>query len=55
MITEQQLQETMTEQVVSHKRIGQLLIEKRLITEEELIGVLEKQLGLPNVCLLYTS
>jgi len=49
VITEQQLQETMTEQVATHKRIGQLLIEKRLITEEELVEVLEKQLGLPRV------
>jgi len=49
VITEQQLQETMTEQVSTHKRIGQLLIEKRLITEEELVEILEKQLGLPRV------
>ncbi|MGB4182511.1 MAG: hypothetical protein WBK41_03810 [Dethiobacteria bacterium] len=49
VITEQQLQETMTEQVSSHKRIGQLLVEKRLITEEELVEILEQQLGLPQV------
>ncbi|MGI6707506.1 MAG: GspE/PulE family protein, partial [Dethiobacteria bacterium] len=36
-------------QVSTHKRIGQLLIEKRLITEEELVEILEKQLGLPRV------
>ena len=28
VITEQQLQESMTEQVSSHKRIGQILIER---------------------------
>ncbi len=49
VITEQQLQESMTEQVSSHKRIGQILIERRLITEEELVEILEKQLGIDQV------
>lgn len=49
VITEQQLQESMTEQVSSHKRIGQILIERRLITEEELVEILEKQLGIAQV------
>ena len=49
VITEQQLQETMTEQASSHKRIGQLLIEKSLITEDKLVEILEQQLGLPQV------
>ena len=49
VISEQQLQETMTEQVSTHKRIGQILIEKRLITEDKLVEILEHQLGLPQV------
>ena len=49
VITEQQLQETMTEQVSTHKRIGQILIEKSLITEDKLVEILEQQLGLPQV------
>ncbi|HHW74584.1 MAG TPA: Flp pilus assembly complex ATPase component TadA [Firmicutes bacterium] len=49
VITEQQLQETMTEQVSTHKRIGQLLIEKRLISEEKLVEILEEQLGIGQV------
>jgi type IV pilus assembly protein PilB len=49
VITEQQLEEVLQEQVTSRKRIGRLLIEKELITEEHLIDILERQLGISQV------
>ncbi|NLA11259.1 MAG: Flp pilus assembly complex ATPase component TadA [Firmicutes bacterium] len=49
MVSEQNLQEAVAEQVTTHKRLGQILVEKDLITEDQLLEALERQLGVGHV------
>ncbi|MDO7906592.1 type II secretion system ATPase GspE [Paenibacillus sp. JX-17] len=49
VITEQQLQEALSEQRTSKRRLGDLMIAQGYITEQQLIEVLEVQLGIPHV------
>ncbi|WP_058485230.1 GspE/PulE family protein [Defluviitalea phaphyphila] len=49
MITRAQLEEALKEQIKSGKKIGEILVEKGYVTEEDIIEVLEFQLGIPHV------
>ncbi|NMD43244.1 MAG: Flp pilus assembly complex ATPase component TadA, partial [Firmicutes bacterium] len=49
MVNEQHLKEAIAEQVTTHKRLGQILLDKNLITEDELLETLERQLGVGHV------
>jgi type IV pilus assembly protein PilB len=50
LITEQQLQDTLKEKNPKQK-IGDALLERGYVTEQQLIGVLEIQLGIPHISL----
>lgn len=51
IITQEQLQDALTEQRNTKRRLGDLLISQGYITEQQLIEVLEFQLGIPHVSL----
>ena len=51
MITQEQLEEALALQKQTGRRIGEILIEKKYITQEDMIEVLEFQLGIPHVSL----
>lgn len=51
IISEEQLQEALRQQVKSKQKLGDLLISQGYITEQQLIEVLEFQLGIPHVSL----
>lgn len=51
IISQEQLQEALTEQRKTKRRLGDLLISQGYITEQQLIEVLEFQLGIPHVSL----
>ena len=46
LITEEQLQQALTDQKEKHKRLGEMLIEDGFITEAQLIDTLRVQLGI---------
>lgn len=48
-ITEAQLEEALNLQRELGKKLGEILIEKNYITEDEIIQVLEFQLGIPHI------
>ncbi|GEM_PF-2700967 len=48
-ITEEQLQSVLKKQRASGKRLGEQLIEDNILTEDEIIDVLEIQLGIMRV------
>lgn len=50
-ITQKQLEEELKKQRVTGKRLGELFIEDKLITENEMLSLLEVQLGIPRVYL----
>ena len=49
MITMDQLKEALKEQVKTGKKLGEILIEKEWVTEQNIVEVLEFQLGIPHV------
>ena len=49
MITKDQLKEALQEQVKTGKKLGEILVEKGWVTEQNIIEVLEFQLGIPQV------
>lgn len=51
VISQEQLQEALIEQRKSKRKLGDLLISQGYITEQQLIEVLEFQLGIPHVSL----
>ena len=48
-ITKEQLNEAISEQKNSDKKIGEILVEKGWVSEKDIIEVLEFQLGIPHV------
>jgi type IV pilus assembly protein PilB len=50
-ITQKQLDEELKKQKITGKRLGELFIEDKLITENEMLSLLEVQLGIPRVYL----
>lgn len=50
-ITQKQLEDELKRQRITGKRLGELLIEDKLITENEILSLLEVQLGIPRVYL----
>ncbi|HAX73962.1 MAG TPA: type II secretion system protein GspE, partial [Firmicutes bacterium] len=48
-ITPQQLQEALTKQRVLGKKIGEILVESQIITEENIIDAIETQTGIKKV------
>lgn len=50
-ITPEQLEEELKRQKITGKRLGELLIEDGLLTENEMLSLLEVQLGIPRVYL----
>lgn len=50
-ITPEQLEEELKRQRITGKRLGELLIEDGLLTENEMLSLLEVQLGIPRVYL----
>jgi len=53
-ITEEQLQAALSKQKLSGKRLGELLIDEKLLNEDTIIDVLEIQLGITRVDLIST-
>lgn len=51
LISQEQLQQALTEQNKSKRKLGDVLIAQGFITEQQLIEVLELQLGIPHVSL----
>ncbi|BCG61317.1 GspE/PulE family protein [Paenibacillus sp. URB8-2] len=51
IISQEQLEEALVEQLKSKRKLGDLLISQGYITEQQLIEVLEFQLGIPHVSL----
>jgi type IV pilus assembly protein PilB len=49
LITEEQLEQVLKQQVHTKKKLGEILIDMELITERQLVEVLEFQLGFPVV------
>lgn len=47
VVTEEQIQEALSEQAGERKKIGEILIDKELITEEDMLRALAYQLDLP--------
>jgi type IV pilus assembly protein PilB len=48
-ITEMQLEAALKKQRITGKRLGELLIEQQIISEHDILSVLEIQLGIPRV------
>ncbi|MGG1515073.1 GspE/PulE family protein [Paenibacillus oryzisoli] len=55
LITEDQLEQGLKQQVHTRKKIGEILIDQGLITERQLVEVLEFQLGFPVVNMFETQ
>ncbi len=49
MITREQLEWGISEQKRTGKKIGEILVDKEIITEEDILGALEFQLGIPHM------
>ncbi len=49
LITKEQLDLGIKEQKATGKRLGEVLVEKGIITEDEILGALEFQLGVPHM------
>lgn len=49
MITAIQLQEALNEQARTGEKVGELLVEKGWVTEQDILEVLEFQLGIPHI------
>ncbi len=49
VITEDILEKALLLQKVENKKLGELLIDEKILTEEQILGVLEYQLGFPYV------
>lgn len=55
LITEEQLEQGLKQQVHTKKKFGEILIEQNLITERQLVEALEFQLGFPVVNIFETT
>jgi type IV pilus assembly protein PilB len=55
LITEEQLEQGLKQQVHTKKKLGEILIEQNLITERQLVEALEFQLGFPVVNIFETT
>ncbi|MBI5740463.1 MAG: Flp pilus assembly complex ATPase component TadA [Nitrospirae bacterium] len=51
LITAEQCQEALSIQKKTAKRLGQILVEEKMVSEDDLMGVLSRQLGYPHVWL----
>ncbi|MEE2923354.1 MAG: type IV-A pilus assembly ATPase PilB [bacterium] len=49
LITQEQLQEALTKGKLSGKRVGSILVEMSLVTEQEIVRVLAEQLNVPQI------
>lgn len=54
LLTEEQLEQTLKEQLFSRKKIGQILVGNGIITERQLVEALEFQLGIPALNMMDT-
>lgn len=49
VLTNERLEQALILQKKEHKKLGELLIDEKILTEEQILGVLEYQLGIPYI------